>query len=72
MISINDLAKMVIGISGKKISIKNISGPTGVRGRNSYNKLIKEKLDWGPSRPLLEGIRKTYKWIHHQVLTTIE
>src|ERR1017187_5861904 len=69
MIAINDFAKMVIDISGKKIGIKNISGPTGVRGRNSDNKLIMEKLNWGPSQPLVEGIAKTYKWIHSQVLT---
>ena len=63
MISINDFAKMVIGISGKKISIKNIPGPTGVRGRNSDNRLIKEKLDWKPEQPLQKGMEITYKWI---------
>jgi GDP-D-mannose 3',5'-epimerase len=70
MISINDFAKMVIGISGKKISIKNISGPTGVRGRNSDNKLIQEKLNWAPSQALVEGMAKTYEWINSQMLTT--
>ena len=63
MISINDFAKMIIGISGKKVTIKNIPGPEGVRGRNSDNDLIGEKLGWKPSRPLLEGIKKTYDWI---------
>jgi nucleoside-diphosphate-sugar epimerase len=67
MISINDLAKMVIEISGKNISISNIPGPTGVRGRNSDNKLIGEKLGWQPSRPLREGMERTYKWISSQV-----
>jgi GDP-D-mannose 3',5'-epimerase len=67
MISINDLAKMVIEISGKNISISNIPGPTGVRGRNSDNKLIGEKLGWQPSRPLREGMERTYKWISAQV-----
>lgn len=67
MISINDLVKMVAGVAGKKIRIKNIPGPTGVRGRNSDNNLIKEKLGWGPSQPLLDGITKTYKWINKQV-----
>jgi GDP-D-mannose 3',5'-epimerase len=67
MISINDLAKMVIEISGKNISINNIPGPTGVRGRNSDNKLIGEKLGWQPSRPLREGMERTYKWISAQV-----
>jgi len=66
MISINDFAKMIIGISGKKVSIKNIPGPEGVRGRNSDNDLIGEKLGWKPSRSLEEGIRKTYTWIQGQ------
>ena len=67
MISINDFAKMVIDISGKNISIKNIPGPTGVRGRNSDNKLIREKLGWEPSLPLRKGMEITYKWINQQV-----
>lgn len=67
MISINDLAKMVIEISGKNLSINNIPGPTGVRGRNSDNKLIGEKLGWKPSRPLREGMERTYAWIKQQV-----
>ena len=67
MISINDFAKMVIDISGKNISIKNIEGPTGVRGRNSDNNLIKEKLGWEPSIPLRIGMEKTYSWISKQV-----
>ena len=67
MISINDFAKMVIDISGKNISIKNIPGPTGVRGRNSDNKLIREKLGWEPSLPLRKGMEITFKWINQQV-----
>jgi len=67
MISINDFAKMVIGISGKSISIKNIKGPTGVRGRNSDNTLIKEKLSWAPSQPLKIGVEETYNWIVDQI-----
>lgn len=67
MISINDFAKMIIGISGKNINIKNIPGPEGVRGRNSDNALIKEKLGWAPSLPLLDGIKKTFAWIKDQV-----
>lgn len=63
MISINEFAQMIAGISGKKITINNIPGPTGVRGRNSDNKLIYEKLGWKPSQPLIEGITKTYQWI---------
>jgi len=67
MISINDFAKMVIDIGGKNISIKNIPGPTGVRGRNSDNKLIREKLGWEPNLPLRKGMEVTYKWINQQV-----
>ena len=67
MISINDFAKMVIDISGKNISIKNIPGPTGVRGRNSDNKLIREKLGWEPGLPLRKGMEITFKWINQQV-----
>jgi nucleoside-diphosphate-sugar epimerase len=67
MISINDFANMAIAISGKTLTINNIKGPTGVRGRNSDNKLLLEKLNWAPSMPLLEGMKKTYEWINVQV-----
>lgn len=66
MISINDLAKMVIEISGKDISIKNIPGPVGVRGRNSNNDLIREVLKWEPKFSLRQGMELTYKWISEQ------
>jgi len=67
MISINDFAKMVIDISGKSLTVKNIPGPTGVRGRNSDNALIKEKLDWAPSQPLRTGVEQTFAWITEQM-----
>ena len=67
IITINDLAKMAIYISGKNITIKNIEGPTGVRGRNSDNKLIQEKLGWAPDYPLIIGLERTYNWINKQV-----
>jgi len=67
MISINDLVKMVIGISGKNLTIKNIEGPLGVNGRNSDNTLIKEKLGWAPTQPLVEGIKQTYNWIQSEI-----
>ena len=63
LISINDLAKMIINLSGKNITIKHIDGPQGVRGRNSDNTLINEKLGWKPSQPLIEGIKNTFNWI---------
>lgn len=67
MISINGLVEMVSKISNKKINIKHIAGPLGVRGRNSDNNLIKEKLNWSPSWPLSKGIEITYNWIDQQV-----
>jgi GDP-D-mannose 3',5'-epimerase len=63
MIRINDLAKMAIEISGKKITVKNISGPVGVRGRNSDNRLIAAQLGWEPDAPLRDGMEKVYAWI---------
>ena len=51
----------------KNIRIKNINGPTGVRGRNSDNKLIQEKLNWSPTIPLKHGLEKTYDWIKKMV-----
>lgn len=63
MISINNLAEMAISISNKDLKIKNIDGPVGVRGRNSDNRLIEEKLAWAPSKPLREGMQSTYSWI---------
>lgn len=68
MIRINDLAKMVINISGKQLTVNNISGPVGVRGRNSDNKLYAEKIGWQPSQSLKTGIEKTYEWINNQVV----
>ena len=67
MITINGLANMVIDISGKDLGIENISGPLGVRGRNSDNRLIKQKLGWAPSKLLREGIEKTYAWIAGEI-----
>ncbi len=67
MIAINDLAKMVMDIAGKKLSIKNIPGPEGVRGRNSDNALIEQKLGWKPTQILRTGMEKTYAWIEEQV-----
>ncbi len=67
MISINNLVAMVARIAGKKISIKHIPGPLGVRGRNSHNDFIKKNLGWAPSAKLEQGIEKTYEWINKQV-----
>jgi len=68
MISINDLAYMVLDIAGKPfVTIKNIPGPMGVRGRNSDNTLIRQKLGWAPSQPLRIGLEKTYDWVEQRV-----
>jgi GDP-D-mannose 3',5'-epimerase len=67
MVTINQLAEIIMGIAGKKLTIKHISGPLGVRGRNSDNRLIKDKLHWKPSQPLVEGLKKTYYWIAEMV-----
>ena len=67
MVSINQLAEMVMDVAGKKLTIKHVSGPLGVRGRNSDNRLITEKLGWKPTRPLREGLEKTYRWIEKQI-----
>ena len=67
MISINDLAKMIIDISGKQLFVQNIEGPVGVMGRNSDNKLIRQKLGWEPTQSLRDGITKTFNWIKTQM-----
>jgi len=69
LISINDLVMLAADISGstEPITIKHIPGPLGVRGRNSDNRLIQEKLGWAPHTPLRNGLTKTYRWIEEQV-----
>lgn len=67
MVSIEKLAKLIIKISGKDLKILNVDGPLGVRGRNSHNGLIKERLKWAPSLPLANSIESTYSWILKQV-----
>ena len=67
MVTINQLAQYAVEASGKKINFKHIDGPLGVRGRNSDNTLIKQKLGWAPSQPLKVGMEKTYQWIAEQV-----
>ncbi len=67
MVTINQLAQMIMQIEGKNLSIKHIPGPLGVRGRNSDNNLIKEKLEWAPDFPLAKGLEITYEWINDQV-----
>ena len=79
MVTINQLAEMAIKISGKNLTIKNIDGeefvekygfkcPLGVKGRNSDNRLYKEKIGWEVNQPLLVGLTKTYNWIQTKVV----
>jgi len=78
MVTINQLAEMAIEVADKRAYVKNIAGeefkakygfkcPVGVRGRNSDNKLYKEKVGWEPTQPLIEGMKKTYQWINKQL-----
>ena len=78
MVTINELAKIAIDLSGKNISIDNLQGknfedkygfpvPEGVRGRNSDNKLFRENIGWEPNYPLKKGMEKTFAWIKEQV-----
>jgi nucleoside-diphosphate-sugar epimerase len=66
MVSINQLADMVMDIAGKRLTKRHIPGPLGVRGRNSDNRLIAERLGWAPSQPLRAGLERTYAWIAQQ------
>ena len=78
MVTINQLAQMAIDLSGKNTKINNLDGkdffdkygfevPLGVKGRNSDNKLFKEKIGWEPTQLLIKGMEKTYEWINKQV-----
>ena len=67
MVTIDELARMAMRIAGKRLHIKHIDGPLGVRGRNSDNRLIRQRLGWAPSQPLETGMRATSKWISQQV-----
>ncbi len=70
MITINGLAGMVMSIAGKSLTIRHVEGPLGVRGRNSDNRLIEERLGWRPTAPLRQGMEKTYHWTEQQVLNS--
>jgi GDP-D-mannose 3', 5'-epimerase len=67
MVTVDGLARMIMRAAGKTLSIHPIPGPTGVRGRNSDNRLIRDRLGWAPSRPLSDGLAVTYRWIERQV-----
>jgi nucleoside-diphosphate-sugar epimerase len=72
LISINELARLVARIADVEIELKHVAGPTGVRGRNSDNTLLRQVLGWEPRISLEEGLAKTYAWIEGQVRTQME
>ena len=67
MVTIDGLADTIMSIAGKRLEKRHIPGPLGVRGRNSDNRLIREKLAWAPSQPLKTGLEITYGWIDRQL-----
>ncbi len=67
MVTINQLADMVMNVAGRNLRLRHIDGPLGVRGRNSDNRLIRARLGWAPSQPLRDGLETTYRWIDSQV-----
>jgi nucleoside-diphosphate-sugar epimerase len=67
MVTINQLAAMIMVIAGKRLGTRHVPGPLGVRGRNSDNRLIQARLCWKPTQPLMTGLRNTYPWIERQV-----
>jgi len=68
MVSINELASIIMQIAGKSLSVEHIDGPEGVRGRNSDNTRLRDVLGWEPTIDLEEGLAETYRWIEKQLL----
>ncbi len=69
MVAINQLAEMAMEIAGKRLRVRHVDGPLGVRGRNSDNRLIRDRLGWAPSASLRAGLEVTYDWVAEQVAT---
>jgi nucleoside-diphosphate-sugar epimerase len=67
LVTINQLADLIMDIAGKQLVKNHIAGPVGVRGRNSNNTMIKQRLGWAPSASLRDGLERTYQWIEQQV-----
>jgi nucleoside-diphosphate-sugar epimerase len=67
MVTINQLVDMIADIAGKRIVKNHIAGPTGVRGRNSDNRLVRSELGWEPTVRLREGLEVTYRWVQSQI-----
>ena len=69
MVTINQLAHLIMDVAGKRLSIRNITGPLGVRGRTSDNQFIRARLGWAPRSSLRDGLVRTYQWIETQLAT---
>lgn len=67
MVDMNEFAKIAMSFAGKDLPLKHIPGPEGVRGRNSDNTMIKDRLGWAPSIPIRTGLKATYEWIAGEV-----
>jgi nucleoside-diphosphate-sugar epimerase len=67
LVTIDQLADLIMDIAGKQLTKNHIAGPVGVRGRNSNNRMIKQRLGWAPSASLRGGLERTYEWIEQQV-----
>ncbi len=67
MIDMNGFAKLAMSFEGKKLPIVHIKGPEGVRGRNSDNTMIRERIGWEPQISIKDGLRKTHAWIKGQI-----
>jgi nucleoside-diphosphate-sugar epimerase len=67
MVTINQMAHMIMDIAGRKLRIKHVPGPMGVRGRNSDSRVLRQELGWAPAATLREGLSKTYPWIESRV-----
>jgi GDP-D-mannose 3',5'-epimerase len=72
MVDMIEFANIALSFEDKKLPIKHIEGPMGVRGRNSNNKLIVEKLGWEPKITINDGLKKTYFWIKEQIAAEAE
>jgi GDP-D-mannose 3', 5'-epimerase len=72
LVTVNELAEIIIAISGKDLSLVHVDGPVGVRGRNSDNSRLEASLGWSPSISLEDGLAETYRWIEKQVAATQE
>jgi nucleoside-diphosphate-sugar epimerase len=66
-VSLDELARLVIGVSGKPLEVEHVPGPQGVRGRNADLTRMRRVLSWEPQTPLEDGIAETYAWIAGQV-----